>query len=211
MDPTVFYPHLSEIVAVLITEFDQVAHRRKGSLQELAAFVTERVAASKTTRLIFICTHNSRRSHMAQIWAQTAAALFGIPGVETFSGGTETTAFFPQAVAAIRHAGFRVDAEEDGSNPVIEVRYSEDAEPMWAFSKIYDQPPNPTSDYAAVMTCSHADAACPMVVGATERFSITYQDPKAFDGTDREAEAYDERCRQIGREMLFVFSQVEVM
>lgn len=202
------FPRLAETVTATIGEFKQISEERKASLREFVSFVNQQIAAGNTARVTFICTHNSRRSHLAQIWAQTAAAYYNVPGVETFSGGTEATAFNPRAAAALERAGFSIEAGGQGSNPVYRVHFNDTAEPTEAFSKVYDQPPNPISDFAAVMTCSEADAACPLVIGATERIPITYEDPKAFDGTDLEMEAYDRRCRQIAREMLFVFSQV---
>ena len=203
------YPPLAKIAAAAVNEFDEIPERRKASLRKLAGFVSRNVGSGQPVRLVFICTHNSRRSQLAQIWAQTAAAFFGVTGVETFSGGTEATAFSPRAVAAIQRAGFQAEAVTDDANPIYVVRFSNDGDPIEAFSKVYDQPPNPTDGFAAVMTCSRADAGCPLVLGAAERIAIPYHDPKDFDGTDRESDAYDERCRQIGREMLYVFSRVE--
>ena len=202
------YPTLARTVVEQIGEAGRISEERRTALGDLAGFVRSQITTGEPARLIFICTHNSRRSHMAQIWAQTAAAYFDLPGVETYSGGTEATAFNPRAVAAMQRAGVRVEAVSDRANPIYEIRFGDGADPMRAVSKVYDQPPNPSAGFAAVMTCSQADAACPLVLGAAERFTITYEDPKAFDDTDREAAAYDERCRQIAREMLFVFSRV---
>src|SRR6478752_7363247 len=75
------------------SEFEQISPERRERLTEIARFVRTRLAAGETARLTFICTHNSRRSHLAQIWAQVTAAHYGVGGVETFSGGTEATAF----------------------------------------------------------------------------------------------------------------------
>jgi arsenate reductase len=58
------------------------------------------------------------------------------------------------------------------------------------------------------MTCSHADENCPVVIGASTRIALTYNDPKDFDGTPQEAAKYAERVREIGREILYAFSQV---
>jgi arsenate reductase len=58
------------------------------------------------------------------------------------------------------------------------------------------------------MTYSNADDACPVVAGAEYRTTIKYEDPKIFDGTDQQESAYRERSLQIGREMLYTFSQV---
>jgi protein-tyrosine-phosphatase len=193
-----------------VTELDRIPSERKKQLADLARYIRERIDAGHPARLTFICTHNSRRSHMSQLWAQTAAAYYGVAGVETYSGGTEATAFNPRAVAALQRAGFEIRATGDDPNPVYQVRFDDSGATMTAFSKLYDESPNPREDYCAVMTCAAADEGCPVVLGAARRVSITYEDPKAFDGTEREATAYDERCSQIGREMLYLFSQVGI-
>jgi protein-tyrosine-phosphatase len=203
------YPDLASTVAEARTETKEISAERQAELEQLAIFIRERASAGATAKLVFICTHNSRRSQMAQIWAQTAAHLFEVSRVETFSGGTEATAFDPRAVAALARAGFRIDTSDTGNNPAYRVRYTDDKDAMECFSKVYDRPPNPTQDFFAVMTCSRADRDCPLVLGATERIAIPYDDPKTFDGTDQEAAKYDERCRQIGREMLHLFSRMK--
>jgi arsenate reductase (thioredoxin) len=201
-------PALERFVADAIADLDRIPAERRLQLDALTLFVAERTSAGEPAPLTFICTHNSRRSHMAQLWAQAAAHHFGINGVETYSGGTEATAFNPRAVAALQRAGFLVEPTTTGDNPVYAVRYLAEMEPMSCFSKVYDQPPNPTGGFCAVMTCGAADAGCPIVFGAAERIAITYDDPKAADGTAQEAAVYDERCRQIAREMLYAFSRV---
>lgn len=198
--------HLSSFVEGLISEVDLIPATRKEQLQKLAAYVetkpnTDRIA------LNFICTHNSRRSHLAQIWAAVAAYYYGIPGVETFSGGTEATAFNPRAVAAMKRAGFQIEGG-DGDNPVYTLRYAVDAEPLQCFSKVYDHETNPQSKFAAIMTCSDADQNCPFIPGVELRLPLTYEDPKLADDTPEEAERYDERVRQIGREIFYAFSQI---
>jgi protein-tyrosine-phosphatase len=148
--------------------------------------------------VLFVCTHNSRRSHIAQVLALAAAKYVGLPEVRTFSGGTEVTAFNPRAVAALRRAGVQIGDGGGGENP----RYSALGQPM--FSKRIDDAENPSRDFVAVMTCSQADAACPFVKGATRRVSVPYEDPKVADGTEQEALRYDERVEQIGRDLVWV-------
>jgi arsenate reductase len=172
----------------------------------LAAYIREKRAAGLPVKLIFICTHNSRRSHFGQVWAQIAAHYFGVAPVDCFSGGTETTACNPRTVAALERAGLEAQPVTAGDNPVYLLRYADGANPLAAFSKVYDQAPNPRKDFAAVMTCSQAEENCPFVPGAEKRFSITYDDPKVSDHTPGETAAYDARCRQIAGEMLYVFS-----
>jgi arsenate reductase len=170
-------------------------------------FIVDNKDAGKKILLNFVCTHNSRRSHISQIWAQTAAHYYGIDNVETFSGGTEATAFNPRAVTAMKDAGFDIAIIKDDKNPVYKVRFSIDAPAITVFSKKYDDEFNPRSDFAAIMTCSHADENCPFIPGA-KRIALTYDDPKDFDGTPEESAKYSERVNEIGREILFAFSQV---
>jgi len=201
---------LKSYIAESFKTFDKIPAERKVDLKKLAEYVEGRIKDGQQAKLTFICTHNSRRSHMAQIWGQAVAAHYGIPNVETFSGGTEATAFNPRAVAAMQRAGFEIEKTTSGDNPIYLVRYDDDKEPMQTFSKVYDHDPNPTDDFCAVMTCSDADKNCPVVLGASLRVSIPYEDPKAADGTDQETAVYDERCRQISSELLYIFSQVKV-
>lgn len=203
------FPAVDQYIASRVAEFDQIPPERKAQLRKLSLYVQGRVKAGEPVRLTFICTHNSRRSHLSQIWAATAAAHYGVPGVETFSGGTEATAFNPRAIAVVERAGFEVDARDESKNPKQAVRFREAGEPMLCFSKVYDEAPNPQADYCAVMTCSDADKSCPTVRGASQRVAIPYEDPKVADNTLAEVQKYDERCAQIARELLYVFSQVE--
>jgi arsenate reductase (thioredoxin) len=202
------FDSVGQFVHSITQEFDQIPAERKELLQKLTDYIQAKVNAGKPVPLTFICTHNSRRSHLSQLWAQTAAYYYGIPRVQTYSGGTEATAFNPRAVKAVEKAGFRVISSGDASNPVYLVQYSEEQPPVKAFSKVYDQGGNPKSNFGAVMTCTHADENCPFIPGAT-RISLPFDDPKAFDGTPLEEAKYDERTRQIGREIFYAFSLVK--
>lgn len=183
-----------------------IPDERKESLDLIADFIRDRGSAGTTADLTFICTHNSRRSHLSQIWAEAAAYYFGIEQMRAYSGGTEATAFNPRAVAAIERAGFAVEYP-DGPNPRVLVRFAPDAPSLTCWSKVYDDPANPAKDFCAVMTCSHADANCPIVRGAMDRISLPYDDPKVADGTLEEAQRYDERCLQIATELFYVMRQ----
>ncbi|MCR9162967.1 MAG: protein-tyrosine-phosphatase [Nannocystaceae bacterium] len=186
-----------------------MSEERRALLDHIASHVAARLEAGETARLLFICTHNSRRSHMGQLWAAAAAAYFGIDGVETFSGGTEATAFNPRAVAALQRAGFAIEAPDTSlDNPEYAVSLGEGMSSQVAYSKRYVDPPNPTEAFVAVMTCSDADEACPFVPGADLRVALPYIDPKVSDGTPDESATYDARSEQIAQEMVYLFSRV---
>lgn len=188
-------------------EFGGIAAERRVDLDRLAGFVRRSGAAGGRVAMTFICTHNSRRSHIAQLWAAAGAAVNGFE-IDSYSGGTEATAFHPNAVAAMRRAGFVIDATTGGVNPIYHARFGAgERGVVTCFSKPYGDPPNPKAGFAAVMVCSDADGACPVVDGAAYRLALPYEDPKVSDGTGGEAVMYDERCAQIAREMLYVFSR----
>ena len=198
---------LKQTIDRAICGISELPEARKDLLDRLAAYVSSRRETGELAKLTFICTHNSRRSHMGQLWAATAAAHYGIDGVRTYSGGTEVTAFNPRAVAAMRRAGFMVE-EPGGDNPRYRVTHAEEGPVMECFSKTYDDPFNPGEEFAAVMTCSEADEVCPVVFGADLRVPLRYEDPKIADGTPEEASRYDARSLQIATEMLYLFSRV---
>jgi protein-tyrosine-phosphatase len=209
---TAIFPDLKRFILARVSEFDQISDDRKLVLDRLAEHISQSVSAQQPCRLVFVCTHNSRRSHLSQAWAQVAAVHFEIPGVECFSGGTEATAFNARTVAAMRRAGFEINVakgEESVANPKYQVRFNSSGRPLECFSKRTNDDPNPQKDFAAIMTCSEADKACPTVSGSSFRLGLPFDDPKVSDGTPEESQIYDLRCRQIAREMLYVMSQVK--
>jgi arsenate reductase (thioredoxin) len=199
---------LRESVRRAISEFDQIDAERKAELNRAAGFLRERQAAGKSADLTFICTHNSRRSHLSQVWAQTAALYYGVNHVATFSGGTEATACNPRTVQALRRAGFSVVQTTEGTNPVYLAQFSETAPPLKLYSKVFTARENPQKGFAAFLTCGDAAENCPIVNGAALRLPILYKDPKVADETPQEKATYDERCHQIAREMFYMMSQV---
>ncbi|WP_339663601.1 protein-tyrosine-phosphatase [uncultured Polaribacter sp.] len=187
---------------------ETISDERKETLKPLTEFIQTKVSNQEEIRLNFICTHNSRRSHLSQVWAQTMAFYFNIKNVFCYSGGTEATAMFPMAAETLKNAGFDIKPLSEGKNPVYRIKYADNEHPMIGFSKKLDDDFNPKSKFAAIMTCDSANEACPFVFGAEKRIPITFEDPKAFDNTPQQAEKYQERSIQIATEMFYVFSQI---
>jgi len=190
-------------------KFDNITSERKAVLQPLIDFIQHKHHTKSEIRLNLICTHNSRRSHLSQVWAQTAATYYGIKNVFCYSGGTEATALFPVVVETLRQMGFQIQIIAESNNPIYAIKYSDNEHPVIGFSKTYDNHFNPSAGFAAIMTCSQADGGCPFISGAEKRIPITFDDPKAFDHTPQQAEKYQERSLQIATEMFYVFSQIK--
>jgi len=203
-----FYPKLSTYCDKLSDEFIQIPEERKAELKEIANFIVEQRKEHKPTNLLFVCTSNSRRSHMAQVWSQIASYYYNIDSVFTFSGGTEQTRVNINAIDALNRAGIEIYSNNMGDNTLRYVRVGNKINPWVIFSKKYTDATNPKNNFAAVMVCSEADKACPFVEGAELRIGLPYQDPKEFDNSLLKEAKYDERCRQIAREMFYIMDFV---
>lgn len=189
-------------------DLSSISDSRKELLDPLAAYLNYKVAESQEIHLNFICTHNSRRSHMGQVWAQVMAAYFDIPEVQTYSGGTMSTAVFPKVIETFKQQELAIELVDDTENPVYSVAYGQD-DAMYLFSKKYDDSSNPDDNFIAIMTCSEADQGCPLILGAEKRFAITYEDPKVSDGTTHQDATYLTRSIQVATEMKYVFSKIK--
>lgn len=197
---------INEIIAQLSTE--NISEERKAILQPLIEFIISKVINNEEIRLNFICTHNSRRSHLSQIWAQTMAHHFRVKNVFCYSGGTETTAMFPKVAETLINQGFEILKLSETENPVYAVKFAENEHAIICFSKKYNDDFNPKSAFAAILTCDSADENCPIVYGAEARIPIKYEDPKKSDGTPEMNETYFNRSLEIAAEMKFVFENL---
>ncbi len=197
-------------ISDFITSLDinTIPKERKPLLQEYIDFINKKIKEDKPILVNAICTHNSRRSHLTQIWSQVMANEFGINNVYAFSGGTEATAMFPMVPKVLEKTGFNITKLSEEGNPVYSVKFADNSHPVVCFSKTYDNTFNPKSDFVALMTCSDADEKCPIVYGSEKRIRLTYDDPKAFDNTPQQEEKYMERSKQIATEMKYVFSNL---
>lgn len=208
MSTTTLFSEIEQVIKELNPE--TISNQRKAVLQPLIDFIQSKVSNHQDIRINFICTHNSRRSHLSQIWAQTLAYHFTIKNLFCYSGGTEATALFPVVVETLQNLGFKIKSISESNNPIYSIKYADNAYPIIGFSKKLDDDFNPKSEFAAIMTCSQADDGCPFVAGAEKRIPITFEDPKIYDQTPQQAEKYQERSLQIATELFYVFSQINL-
>ena len=197
---------INKIISLLSTE--NISEERKIVLQPLVDYVNSKISKKEEVRLNFICTHNSRRSHLSQIWAQTMAYYYQFENVFCYSGGTEATAMFPKVAETLANQGFEILKLSETENPVYAVKFAENEHAVICFSKKYDDDFNPKSEFVAILTCDSADENCPIVYGAETRIPIKYEDPKKSDGTAEMNETYFNRSLEIATEMKFVFENL---
>jgi protein-tyrosine-phosphatase len=203
---------LEERIEELSDEFILIPEDRKLVLEELGTYIYESAVNEEPAKLVVICTHNSRRSHIGQLWLHAAAAWYGVGEVQVFSGGTEATAFNTRAVQALKRSGFAFQKMTGGDNPSYSASILRDGAKdsgMLMFSKKFGHSQNPQEGFAALMVCSDADKSCPIVPGADARYSLPFDDPRYFDGTPSESKQYDETVQLIGREMLYAVAHAK--
>ena len=201
------YPELEQTVYDLKNSFTEIPAERKVLLDQIAKQLAQWLNNKHKAHLIYICTHNSRRSQMAQVWMWLALKEAGLTHISVWSAGTEATAFHPNAQKALRSAGFSVNPLSDHT---VEVRSSDHEESLVCDSAVFSDFSNQLPEFAAIMTCGDADENCPFVPGASLRISQTYTDPKWSDNSDKSEEVYSETCRIIGREQLYITQQLQL-
>ncbi len=202
------YPPIKNLCDELVNSFDTIPEQRQTLLLKISKYIQAKKDANQPIQLVYVCTHNSRRSHFGQIWAAVSASYYGVQNVKTYSGGTEATAFNINAINALKRTGFLIESSDNTNNPVYTVQFREN-ESTTCFSKVYNDAVNPQEHFAAIMTCSDAEENCPFIPGVELRIGTTYDDPKAFDNTPLQEAKYEERSRQIAQETLFVFSNIQ--
>lgn len=201
------YSKLKENI-IKFQNFDRISTDRKAVLQPFVNYIQQKVNDNLAVNLNFICTHNSRRSHFSQIWAQVSASFYNIQNVHCYSGGTEETVLFPKVVETLMNQGFTIFKIAETTNSIYTIKFDENTLPIIGFSKKYDHPINPKTTFAAIMTCSQADGDCPFIAGTEKRIAMTFEDPKTSDDTAQQDLVYKQRSTEIATEMLYVFSQI---
>jgi arsenate reductase len=186
-----------------------ISNERMNLLDAIANTVTEMIQKDKPVNLNFICTHNSRRSQFAQVWAYFASGFFDLPQIRSYSGGTEVTSFFRNTVRSLQQTGFDFKLIDfSHRNPVYQISYPRAAKPILGFSKRYDDSVNDTP-FIAITTCDSADENCPFIPEASHRFHLPFVDPKKYDNTETQAEHYLVTSKQIASEIYFIFDKIK--
>lgn len=185
-----------------------INENRKQNLFKIAEAIAKEYAKSELVNLNFICTYNSRRSQLAQVWSFFAAQYFKL-NINSFSGGIEVTTFNRSSIKTLQKAGFYFQILNfSHQNPTYEISFEGSKKYMLGFSKLYDDLYNP-SNFIAITTCAIADKNCYCMASSNQHFLLPYEDPKKADGTLRQEEVYMQINTQIAAEIYCIFSYVK--
>jgi arsenate reductase len=115
---------------------------------------------TEKARVLFLCTHNSARSQMAEgLLRQLAGDRF-----EAHSAGTEATLVRPLAIRAMNEIGVDISGQE---------------------SKTLERYLGEPFDYV-ITVCDDANEACPFFPGAKNHLHWSLPDPSAAEGSEEE-------------------------
>lgn len=182
---------------------------RQEKLSKIAQKIVEERHKLRKVNLNFICTHNSRRSQLAQVWAHYAIQVHKLKKIKSFSGGTETTAFHRNTIKTLQSTGFNFKLiNYSHTNPTYEITNKHLKKTIIGYSKVYDDKFNKTP-FFAITTCNSADENCPFIPEAIARFHLPYEDPKKYDNTEQVEEEYLKTNKIIAAEMNFLLEQVK--
>jgi hypothetical protein len=198
-------PSLERTVRELLAEPDSIHPLRQANVRNVALYVAGDILAGGSASIMFLCTHNSRRSQMAQAWGLAAAARFDVP-VTCYSGGTGPTRVHSSAMAGLSALGFDVLPAGEGR---FSVAFSHAGRTeLW--SKRY-QDAAKERQFIAIANCSQADEGCPTIPSARTRLAMLYDDPRVADGHPDEVQVYTACASTIGRELMALFALVHEM
>lgn len=185
-----------------------ISEERRDLLNRIAQKIIDVYSEDKKVNVNFICTHNSRRSQLGQVWSFFAINYFNLKKFKAFSGGTEVTAFHRNTVKTLQEVGFVFNVLDfSHQNPTYDISFEGAKKSIKGFSKIFDNSVNETP-FIAITTCDSADANCPFISDAIARFHLPFVDPKRSDGTKEQEETYLATNKQIAAEVYFIFETV---
>ena len=197
---------LTTYIKKVILDIDKISNKRKKPLLEIVDYVKQGSLNKNRANITFICTHNSRRSQLAQCWGIASSQYYNLKNINFFSGGMEITSFNINALNALKRSGFIIDQKGQKEQTYL-LKTSKNYDGQKFYSKRYDYKSNPQIKFLAIMTCSDADKKCPIVKGADKKIFLPYQDPRVSDGSGLEESVYDQSCYTIAQEMFYLMKK----
>jgi arsenate reductase len=191
-------------------ETQRIPAERKHALREIRAYIQQKLNDKQTPHLLFVCTHNSRRSILAEVWATAVGAYYNIPNLQVYSCGTEVTAVHPMVIHTLREENFTISSNSTTGNPTYSIGFGEGFAPIETHSMTFDDIPLQNKGFAAVMVCSSASDNCPYIAGTEKRIALPFEDPKAYDEHPDKKQAYLHTGKEIAREMKFAFQKLQL-
>ena len=175
---------------------------RQSMMDGYAKEIANHIRKNGSANLVYVCTHNSRRSQFAQLWSAHHSEMLKLP-ITSYSAGTEKTACHPNVLEVLRNEGFGIESDVDNHRVVWNGNTL-----TTLGSKTIDSGDLP-NEFFAIMTCSDADENCPFIPSALGRFRLTFEDPKWSDKTNDAIKVYQETSLTISNDIKYLLQQIK--
>ncbi len=199
---------IKKYIQKVVIDLGKIPQKRKKILLEIVSYIKQNYLIEDRSNIIFICTHNSRRSQLAQCWLSVSCRYYNLNKINTFSGGLEITSLNSNALNALKRSGFIVNHIDTKDNIYL-LKTSKKNKGQTLYSKKHDSKNNPQRKFLAIITCSDANKQCPVVRGADKKIFLPYHDPRISDGSGLEKTTYDQSCFNIAQEMFYIMKKVK--
>ena len=146
--------------------------------------------------IVFICTHNSRRSQFCEAWSKVLANRYGL-NISFSSAGTTKTSVYKEVINSLKRAG--VDINEKG---ILNI----EGKTSILYSKTLDDIKE--NKFISITNCTDAEKNCPLDPRSHLNLNIFYDDPKKFDGMENEKKEYDKTSVSIAAEINVIFKSL---
>tara|TARA_Y100001949_G_C15986510_1_gene330879 strand:+ start:2001 stop:2567 length:567 start_codon:yes stop_codon:yes gene_type:complete len=168
--------------------------KRKKRLDNIASVINENL--NKTRSIVFLCTHNSRRSQICEVWGKVFAEIYR-KKININSAGAFKTVVHSQVYESIVKCGLVVDNKK-------EIFF--DKKKFKLNSKTIDS--LTMKNFIAVMTCSNAEKSCPNDPRSIRNIKMFFNDPRIYDETDKMSREYLNTTIYIAEELNYIFKNI---
>ncbi len=146
--------------------------------------------------VVFLCTHNSRRSQYCEIWGNYFSSVYK-KSITFLSAGAVKTKVHKQIYKSLERVGVKVDRNSSINIENITII---------PFSKTLSDINK--KQFISIMTCSNYEKTCPFDPRSLINLQLFYKDPKRYDNSNREAEEYDKTSFMIACEINYILKNI---
>ena len=201
-----FYNQIQLFCLEITSSFKNIPSSRLQRLDEIVLEINEIFNNKKNLNFLFVCTHNSRRSQFANVWAEIAATFYNLNSIKSYSCGTEKSIVSKNTIEALEDLGLKIHNHPNINN-AFHAFYGKELF-IDVFSKKYSDSSISKENTIAIMTCTDADQNCPIIPYAKNRISLNFKDPKRFDNTSYFRMEYQKTAKEIATEIFYIFSKI---
>ena len=168
--------------------------KQKDRLELIANELNKKI--KETNVLVFLCTHNSRRSQICEVWGSIFSLIYK-KEILINSAGTIKTSVHKEIFNVLKKCGVSVNENEEIAfkNLLIKLK-----------SKTLDQ--IDAKKFIAIMTCSDAEKSCPIDSRSVKNINMFFKDPKVYDNTKYMEEEYLKTNSNIAEELNYIFKRI---